>query len=104
MKINEQELAEHMLDTRREGPSVKRSLKKGLYTYAYHALLAIGFIILAKSSSPGDGNQVFFAIAGGIFIGTILRDIGWYKKIKTAWPFNEKITDWQTVEEIAKGK
>jgi hypothetical protein len=40
----------------------------------------------------------------GMFMGMLLRDLGWFLRLKMQWPFTEAIIDWSKVEAIAEGK
>jgi hypothetical protein len=37
----------------------------------------------------------------GLILGSILRDIGWYRAIRRTFPFTVRVTDWPLVEKIA---
>jgi len=43
-------------------------------------------------------------LVGGVFIGRILRDLVWLKDVVDAFPFMEKVLNWDKVETIAKEK
>ena len=39
-----------------------------------------------------------------MFLGALIRDFGWLRRIKKLWPFTQKIINWQKVEDVAEGK
>lgn len=36
----------------------------------------------------------------GMLIGTLARDLGWYRKLVRNWPLSEASTNWSRVEEL----
>jgi len=38
----------------------------------------------------------------GLAIGTVCRDLAWFRSNRATWSFTEKTTDWQKVEQLAK--
>jgi len=47
-------------------------------------------------------DMLFFMLFFGLFVGAFGRDIGWLIYMKKTWSFQEKITDWEKVEELAE--
>jgi len=65
-------------------------------------LAAFGAILLGCWLEPAD-----WAIKTGIFFtgwtcAVVWRDSAWFRAIKSAWPFNELVTDWNKVQELAE--
>jgi len=95
-------MARHMLVHRGKGYSVLYVLRRSGWRYA----LLVGMLLLSVLvfKSTEDWTAKGFALwAGGMFLGALCRDIGWLWRIRRAWPFTQKITDWQRVERIAEG-
>ncbi len=102
-KITEQTMARHMLAHRDKGYSVFYVLRLSAWRYA----LLVGLLLLsvvALRSTDDYTVKGFCLWASGMFLGALCRDIAWFRRIKRSWPFTQKITDWQKVEEIAEGK
>lgn len=102
MKIIEKQLAQNMLTIKEEGPSVIRSLKRYIVQYLLFVIFAIALIVLSGDIGlPYKLGGKVHLIFAGVLLGAIFRDIGWFLKVKMVWPFNDKITDWDKVREIA---
>jgi hypothetical protein len=101
--MTEQQLAQHMLAHRSKGYSLAYVLRKSAVRYAIHVglvvLLAIWFCYTDELWYKG---LCLWGI--GMFLGAVLRDFGWLRRIKRQWPFTEKIINWKTVEDMAEEK
>jgi hypothetical protein len=40
----------------------------------------------------------------GLFLGVLLRDLGWARATAATWPFSERVTEWDKVRRIAEGE
>lgn len=65
-------------------------------------VVVIGLLMSFAVGAPEDLalNRSIFCLTG-IFIGRIIRDMIWLKDIVDAFPFTEKVINWEKVEEIA---
>lgn len=46
------------------------------------------------------GWPVASGLFGGMVLATLVRDIGWYRRIVKSWPLQREITDWTRVEQL----
>jgi hypothetical protein len=97
-KINEQLLAKRMLQLREQDGyrfgaflrmNARRNILRALYLVAALALLASMKLWLLCS----------FML--GMFFGAFVRDFDWVRSSRRAWPFTNKVTDWDIVRELA---
>ena len=104
MEIDEQKLAQELLVSRTEEPSILRPFKKNLKRYVRLGLLIIIVIFVSKKMLDPDSQELnsYFIFLVGMSVGAVVRDIGWFKRIKELSSFNKKIVDWRKVEELAK--
>ena len=97
----EQRLAQHFL-AQRDGYSIAYVLRKSARGFMLLAcmlvLVIIGFCSVDDSFAKGG-----FLVCIGLFVGAILRDLGWLRRIKRQWPFTRKVIDWRKVEAYAEG-
>jgi len=102
-KPTEQELAHHLLKHRDAGYSIGYVLLRSKVRYGIHIALIIGFaVVFLVAADLWLKGLSLWAI--GMYLGALLRDIGWLRRIKMSWPFTQKITDWQKVQDIAEGR
>ena len=95
----DKKLAERLLHAKREG-----------YTFRYFMRLnakawwirGAALAYLGLSAFVIDFHPVL-VLTSGILLGSLLRDIAWFRGIRLTWPFSVRVTDWRLVEEIAKG-
>ena len=80
------------------------------FTFSYyfrrafkHYLVVLGLLaaaaVLCAVAKWWPVIPFFFGLAAGF----LLRDIGWVRGRVKAWPFSEKIIDWDRVRELAEG-
>jgi hypothetical protein len=96
----DQELARSLLETRKSGYSWRLILRKNWKGYAVLlavCLVAFALVVLARA------DQYFWLVVG-MYAGMVLRDLGWIRRISLAWPFNERVLDWDKVQRIADGE
>jgi len=79
------------------GAAFVRAAKWG-YVILGACLVLVAIIFSATDELWAKGLCLW---AAGMLLGAVLRDVGWFRRIKMNWPFTEKIIDWQKVEEIA---
>lgn len=85
-----------MRDYRRTPPTVSALLRGGWRAYLYVAivgLIGVGFFYWG-------GWPMASGLFAGMILATIIRDIGWYRRLVQSWPLQAEITDWQRVEQL----
>jgi hypothetical protein len=55
--------------------------------------IGIGFFLWA-------GWPVASGFFGGMVLATLVRDVGWYRRIVKSWPLQREVTDWKRVEQL----
>ena len=63
--------------------------------------IAVGFLIVVLVFPP-DKYGLWLGIAAGMLLGAQLRDLRLMALVRKSWPFTEKVTDWEKVEELAR--
>ena len=95
---NDRMLAQRMLEVRKHGYTFGLFFRRSASGYLRLVVSgAIGLTIFALSEI-----WVAFWLVVGMFVGAVLRDIGWVRAFRRSWPFSEKITDWKKVEALAE--
>jgi len=102
-KQTEQEIARHFLKQRDAGYSIAYMLRRSKVRYGLHIAVLAGFLMVFNTTDD-LWFKGFSLWCVGMFLGALCRDLGWLYRIKKAWPFTQKVTDWQKVVEIAEGK
>ena len=64
---------------------------------------AVVSLLLCLSTSD-DFVRLFHMWCSGVFIGALLRDSGYLRRMKRNWPFSVKVTDWDKVRAIAESE
>jgi len=100
MRNKDQEYAKKLLEHRKHGYSFRVALRSFRWRYALSGTI-FALVLFMLYLDPSDP---LLCILAGMYIGTFLRDFGWFRGIKRSWPFSEKITDWDKVEAIANGE
>ncbi|WFB37324.1 hypothetical protein P3T73_06060 [Kiritimatiellota bacterium B12222] len=104
MKQSDQARAKRLLKLRTEGANFRWNylLKSKQF---WITIIAIVLMISYAITTPDDLilNRIIFCLMG-VFIGRILRDMIWLKDIVDAFPFTEKIMNWEKIESIASDK
>lgn len=81
---------------RQAPPTIPGFLRDGWRAYLYVSVVGL----------VGFGYFLWFGwqFASGLFAGmvlaTVVRDLGWYRRIARAWPLQAEITNWQRVEQL----
>ncbi len=99
----EQALARHFLKHRETGYSITYVLRRSKLRYGFHVAVLVAFTAVFNTTDD-LWLKGFSLWAIGMFLGALVRDFGWLRRIKKSWPFTQKITDWQRVEVIAEGR
>jgi hypothetical protein len=98
--MNDQRKCEILLESHEKGYSILRSLKLSLKIY----MLLMFALTLATVLSYKYLNHYLAYWIIGMTMGTIIRDIGWFRRIKQNWPLTARITNWDVVKGIAENK
>ena len=93
----DQALAQWMIEMRERGFSGGSFLRKSARSY----LLLLSIYAVLLSLLAYLGTWIAFALLLGMLMGCLLRDISWLLRTRRAWPFTEKVTDWDLVRELA---
>ena len=97
-----QALARHLLAHREQGYSIRYVLRRSARRYVL-SLLMLTALILGIAFAPDPPLRSFCTLGCGMYIGALLRDVGWLLRIKKNWPFSCEVTDWVKVTSIAEG-
>jgi hypothetical protein len=98
---SDQVLAARLLVARdRGGYPLGLWLRWNARPYLILAVLLVAYLALMAYG----GTWLFFALALGFGLGTVLRDVGWLRGVRKTWSFSERVTDWEEVQRIAAGE
>ena len=103
MMTREQQLARHLLVHKAKGYSIIHIIRTSAWLYLIHVVLGTAMLV-ACFKTDDVSLRLLFMFGFGMFTGALLRDVGWFRRIKKNWPFSQKIMDWAKVEAIAKGE
>lgn len=95
--FHDKSLARRMLQARMHGYTFGFFLRVN----ARRQLLLLAINLLGICWMMCIQNYAAFYVLIGIAIGTFARDLAWFRSNRKVWPFREKITDWQKVENLA---
>ena len=95
---NENEYAKRLLKHRENGYSIIYAIKNNWKKYLFSITVFVMSLLITLAYL---NNYVLYFLVG-LYIGTFLRDFGWFINIKKLWSFSEKIIDWNKVKEIAE--
>ncbi|AFY38729.1 hypothetical protein Lepto7376_2450 [[Leptolyngbya] sp. PCC 7376] len=88
-----------LLENQAKGLTILRLLNRSKRLFGFRIILiALSFYGFNIS------GQVLFLVAGGIFIGALSQDLGWFWKISKSWKLTQRIIDWEKVRLIANGE
>ncbi len=90
-----------LLDMYEQGPGLRGFLYRNRIAYLLHGLLLIAVLLLGNWA--GGLFMQMAILMSGMLLGSLLRDVGWFLRIRQGWPLTVRITDWQRVRAIASG-
>lgn len=96
----EKRIARNFLRYHHVGYSVVDFFMQHWLRYMLHILLmisAFSAVFLFEDALV----KILYVFVTAMLFGAFLRDLGWVIRIKKNWPFNEKVLDWDKIEEIA---
>ncbi len=99
--VSEQVQAQELLDAHNNGLSFNQLIKKST------PLVVIRLSLIALCAwvyFSGSEHSTFAVLAGGVLLGALAQDFGWFARTSAAWPLTEKVTDWEKVEAIAQNQ
>ena len=94
-KYSDSVIATNLLRIRKAGYPLWKYLLVYLVKYLFFLVPAFIVLWLVKCDIP------FFTLLFGLIVGALARDLGWLIYAKKTWPFQEKVIDWQKVEQFA---
>ena len=98
----DQDIAKALLLNRTDGVSIWRLIRSSSRRYLLMILAA--FALLTGAMYEDDMFIKFLFTAGfGLYCGALLRDTGWFRRMKKDWAFTSRIIDWPKVESMAEG-
>ena len=81
---------------RESPPTVSALFRDGWRAYLYVTIVGlIGVAFFLWGGWPIASG--FFA---GMILATVIRDVGWYRRLVRSWPMQREITDWNRVERL----
>ena len=87
---------EKLRDFQQTPPTVSALLRSGWRAYLYVTTVGlIGFGVFLWGGWPVASG--FFA---GMVLATIIRDIGWFRRLVQNWPLQREVTDWSRVKQL----
>lgn len=100
-KINDQVLAKRMLQIRGEG-----GYRVGMFLRfnAGKYILYVVIFIVALASLAAVGMWIGFSLMLGLFLGSLLRNLGWIRASRRNWPFTMRVINWNLVDQLAAKK
>jgi hypothetical protein len=84
---------------RETDPTVDAIFARGAKGYL---LLTVVFAFIAGFSWLVIGHGFSMAVVG-MFLGTILRDMGHFRNTVHVWPVLRRVLDWPAIERLASG-
>ena len=91
-------LARHLLETREQGLSFPLFFSRTRKNYALRALCFLGPLPICVIQE----SWTVFCLLLGIFLGSLLMDVSWFRLALRTWSFNVKVTDWDKVRKLAE--
>lgn len=98
----DQKLAQHMLAHKANGYSICYILRRSWWRYLI-ILAAAGGCLAVSRMADTQAIKWWYGCFFGILVGALLRDGGWFRKLKKQWPFTSQIINWSIVESMARG-
>lgn len=99
--MNETKLAKQSLLLKENNGSFLYLLKRSFLNYLLFILVIFLSWVLLSMYCPSNYQNIRFFVSGMV-IGAILRDLGWFRRIKITWPFTLKVTDWDKVKKLSE--
>lgn len=94
----EKKLVQHLLYHKEHGYSFRYILRKSAVRYLI-LFAIVATVIMVNCHYCTEGGAEY--LLAGLAIGAVLRDFGWIRQGKRAWPLYEKVIDWGKVQDIA---
>jgi hypothetical protein len=98
----EKRLAQHLLRLRREGypsPFVSIIGFKFVHLIRYAGLGLLTYLLMTGWSDVETRGYLLLIL--GFVLGAIIKEMAFYQKIGSNWPFSQKITNWKIVAQLA---
>ena len=101
--MNEQKLAQSLLQRRDKGIHPARALLPRTPLSIIATLVCVGLGVFSFSSDLGRDSFALIWLLIGAMVGKHLRDFAWSRDIKNTFPTMHRFIDWAKVETAAKG-
>ena len=94
--------AKELSDTRSTPPTIIGSLCRWQATPLLLIAAAIGTALIAYAAQmPHSPITSHWAVGfAAMMFGAALRDVGWTRRIVTAWPIHAQFIDWRKVDDL----
>lgn len=89
-----------LLDIREHGLTYGGFVRRNFMLYM--VLVGLSLALLAGAMSWHQWEP--FCMLAGVTLGCALRDLGWLRKGRPEWPFNERVLDWDKAKRLAAGE
>ena len=89
--------SEELLKAKQEGVTFSGLVKKSVPLFIVR-LIAISFCVWVYSDN--HENAALFLFAGGVLLGAMAQDLGWFLRVSNNWSFTESVTDWERVRAL----
>lgn len=89
--------SQELLKAKLEGVTFANLVKKSIPLFVIR-LIAISFCIWIYSNN--HENAALFLFAGGVLLGAMAQDLGWFLRVSNNWKYTESVTDWDKVRTI----
>ncbi|MCW8878306.1 MAG: hypothetical protein OQK51_14750 [Kangiellaceae bacterium] len=87
--------SKELLKAKEEGVTFANQVKKSAPLFIIR-LIAISFCIWIYADNHENG--ALFLFAGGVLLGALAQDLGWFLRVSNNWQFTESVTDWEKVK------
>jgi len=101
--MTDQDTAKALLVHRTQGFSIRRFIRKSARRY-FLSILAVLALLAGAVYHEDLPMKLLFMAGFGMYVGALLRDTGWLRRMKKDWAFTSRIIDWKKVEAMAEGK
>ncbi len=95
--FSDRTLARRLLEYREHGYSLPLFFQGARRSYAI-VVLVYGIPVVACAVLQ---SWLVCCFMLGVLCGVPLRDLGWARAFGRAWPFNQKVIDWNKVQDLA---
>lgn len=102
--VSQRDLAISLLERRKYKSSMGFFYRTIMESYLSQLLTIVLLLVLLNYVFQVGTESGFYHIIISLYAGALLRDLAIFGVLKEKWPFQEKVTDWVKVEELANGQ